>query len=113
MFDPLSLFAAFAPVLVDAGKAAVQKWIAPERAKPLTVGEQVDLERVEVDRLRVLAELDKPGEVSRWVNDVRAMMRPFVAVSVTLGYLYAPEKVDAFLVSCVWFYLFGERTLRK
>lgn len=113
MFDPFSLLAAFAPVLVDAGKAVVQKYIAPERAKPLTVGEQVELERAEVERLRVLSEMDKAGDCSRWVNDVRAMMRPFVAVSVTLGYLYAPEKVDAFLVSCVWFYLFGERTLRK
>ena len=115
MFDPFSLVAAFVPVAIDAGKAAVQRWIAPDNVKPLTVAEALQLEQAEVDRLRVLAELDKPSEkISPWVANVRAMMRPTIAVIVTIRWAMTPESVEAALTAqTVWFYLFGERTIRK
>ena len=114
MFDPLSILAAFAPVVVDAGKAAVQRFIAPENVKPLSVADKLQLEQAEIDRLKVIAELDKPGDnVHPWVSDIRALMRPFVAISVTMAWCFNPSAVDTFLVSSVWFYLFGERTLLK
>lgn len=115
MIDPLSILAFFAPVAVEAGKAAVQRFIAPDNIKPLTVAEQLQLEQSDVDRLKVLADLDKPGEnVHAWVNDVRALMRPFVAVSVTVKWCIAPQSAALdFMVSSVWFYLFGERTMIK
>lgn len=109
------MLAVFAPVVVEAGKAAVQRFIAPDVVKPLTVDEQLKLEQSDVDRLRVIAELDRPAEnVHAWVNDVRAMMRPFVAVSVTVKWCIAPQNASLdFMVGSVWFYLFGERTLVK
>lgn len=115
MFDPLSIIAAFAPVVVSAGQAAVQRWIAPERVKAMTVAEAVQLEQAEIDRLRVIAELDKPSEnVSWWVADVRALMRPAVCVIVSLAWAYDPANTGTALAAqSVWFYLFGERTLRK
>lgn len=115
MFDPLSILAAFAPIVIDAGKAAVQRWIVPERVKPLTIAEALQLEQIEIDRLRVLSELDKPSEkISPWVANIRAMMRPTIAVIVTLRWAITPESVEAALTAqTVWFYLFGERTIRK
>lgn len=115
MIDPLSLLAVFAPVAVEAGKAAVQRFIAPEQIKPLSVAEQLQLEQADIDRLKILADLDKPAEnVHAWVNDVRAMMRPGVALAVTLKWCIAPQSAALdFMVGSVWFYLFGERTLIK
>lgn len=115
MIDPLSMLAMFAPVAVEAGKAAVQRFIAPDSVKPLTVADRLQLEQADIDRLRVLADLDKPPEnVHAWVNDVRAMMRPFIAASVTLKWCIAPQNAALdFMVGSVWFYLFGERTMVK
>lgn len=111
MFDPLSLLALFAPVVVDAGKAAVRRFIQPDG---LTAAEKLQLNQQDIDRLKTLADLDKPAEnVYPWVSSVRALMRPFVAVSVTMAWCFNPTGVDVFLVSSVWFYLFGERTLTK
>lgn len=115
MFDPLSIIAAFAPVVIDAGRAAVQRWIAPEKIKPLTIAEALQLEQVEVERLKVIAELDRPVEnISQWVGNVRALMRPAVALVVTIGWVLNPDSPGMTLAAqSVWFYLFGERTLRK
>jgi hypothetical protein len=115
MFDPLTIFAAFAPVAVEAGKAIVQRYIAPESVKPVSIDEQVQLEKSDIERLRALAELDKPADnVSPWVNNMRACVRPFVAASVTIKWCIAPQNAALdFMVASVWFYLFGERTLLK
>lgn len=115
MFDPLSILAAFAPIAIDAGKAAVQRWIAPERVKAMTITEAIQLEQVEIDRLRVIADLDRPSEkVSPWVADIRALMRPMIALVVTVSWAVNPESAGAALAAqSVWFYLFGERTIRK
>lgn len=115
MFDPLSILAAFAPVAIDAGKAAVQRWIAPERVKALTITEAIQLEQVEIDRLRVLADLDRPSDkVSPYVADIRALMRPAIALCVTAAWAFNPDSAGATLAAqSVWFYLFGERTIRK
>ena len=115
MFDPFSILAAFAPVVVDAGKAAVQRWIAPDRIAPLTVADAIQLNNSDVERLKALADIDRPlDKVSPWVADVRALMRPAVALAVTLAWVFNPESAGATLAAqSVWFYLFGERTLRK
>jgi hypothetical protein len=115
MFDPFSIIAAFAPIAIEAGKAAVNRWIAPDKIKPMSVAEAVQMEQSDIDRLRVLAELDKPGEnVSWWVNDIRALMRPMVALMVTAAWVYSPDSAGITMAAqSVWFYLFGERTLRK
>lgn len=115
MFDPLSMLAFFAPVVVEAGKAAVQRFIAPDYVRPTSVADKVALDAADTDRLRVIADLDKPGaDVSRWVNNVRAMLRPTIAVMVTTKWCIAPQTAALdFMVSSVWFYLFGERTFKK
>lgn len=115
MFDPVSLLAAFAPVAIDAGKAVVNRWIAPDKIKPMTVAEAIQLEQVDIDRLKALAELDRPAEnISQWVADFRAAMRPGIAVIVAFAWAIRPDDpATAFGAQCVWFYLFGERTMRK
>jgi hypothetical protein len=115
MFDPLSLLAVFAPVAVEAGKAAVQRFIAPDSVKALSVADQLQLEQADIERLKVIAALDKPAEnVHAWVADARALMRPAIAAAVTLKWCIAPPSAALdFMVGSVWFYLFGERTMVK
>lgn len=114
-FNPLTILAAFAPVAVDAGKALVRRYITPTEDKPLTIAERLQVEQSDIERLKVIAELDRPGDnVSPWVQNVRALMRPSVALAVTLKWCVAAQTPGLdFMVSTVWFYLFGERTLRK
>jgi len=67
-------------------------------------------------RLEVLAKLDSVGEVSQWVNNTRALMRPVLGGMIVAAYvstLYMPTVMDAIaanLASAVVFYLFGDRT---
>jgi hypothetical protein len=115
MIDPISLLSIFAPVAVEAGKAAVQRFIAPDQIKALSVEDRLKLDQADIDRLKVLAELDRPAEnVYPWVSSVRALMRPAIAAGVTLKWCIAPQSAALdFMVGCVWGYLFGERTMVK
>lgn len=115
VIEPLSLISFFAPIAVAAGKAAIQKYIAPDFVKPITVQDKIALDNSDTERLKVVAALDNPGEnVSLWVANCRALMRPTIAVAVTIKWCIAPQSAGLdFMVSNVWFYLFGERTFKK
>jgi len=87
-------------------------------AKPANVEETVTLMEAETARMHALAKLDAVGEVSRWVNNVRALQRPAAALAIIAGYLGAvtagaPDGVVLELggyAQMVTFYLFGDRT---
>jgi len=110
MFDPLSIFAVFAPAAVKAVEALTQRFIAPNAVKPTSVADLVALQNLELERFRVLHDADKGGVAYPWVEAVRKLQRP-VVVAATLGaFLYSPtDQVVVDLFSVVMFYLFGER----
>ena len=119
MFDVMSIGTALlsfvAPVVVDAGKALVNRYITPDAVKPANFGEALEIAKLDMERFKVLQEADKPADnVSPIVGDIRALQRPMIAFAVTLKWCVAPQNAALdFMVSSVWFYLFGERTLLK
>lgn len=70
------LLPALVPALSDGVRGIVAKLTGSAGALPQNVGETIQLMNAQTDRVRALAELDKPtGEVSRWVSDFRAIFR--------------------------------------
>lgn len=110
MFDPLTLLATFAPVVVRAGNALVQRFIAPDAVKPTSVAEVVQLQQLELERFRVLQDADKGGATYQWVEAVRKLQRPAVVIGLGVAFLVSPDSQNlANMFSVVTFYLFGER----
>lgn len=113
--DPITALAALLPLGIEAGKYAIQRWLAPESVKPGTFAELLDLQRIDLERFKAM---QGGGEASyRWVAAVREMQRPLFAAAVIATWVYqaafAPEvSTDvANMASTVGFYLFGDRTL--
>lgn len=117
--EPLTILAALAPAAIDGIKAIIAKFTGN---KP-TITSAEDYAKVldaEIRKLEALARMDAPaGEVSRWVNNVRAMQRPtFVGIIMlawavgALGTM-AEDKflMVANLASAAAFYLLGDRTM--
>lgn len=119
MFDPITMLAALAPVVVEAGKAAVQKWIAPDQVKPLNVDELLKVKNFDLEYFKAVTQADQGGDTYPWVEAVRKLQRPFVVIAVlgTWAWLHIahPAGVDVGSVdnmaSVVGFYLFGDRTM--
>ena len=119
MFDPITMLAALAPVVVEAGKAAVQKWMAPNQVKPLNVEDMLKMKQFDLEYFKTIAQADTGGETYMWVEAVRKMQRPFVVIAVlgTWAWLHIanPSGIDVGTVdnmaSVVGFYLFGDRTM--
>lgn len=110
MFEPATLLATFAPVVVRAGNALVQHFLAPYAVKPTSVAEVVQLRQLELDHFRVLQDADKGGESYRWVEAIRKLQRPAVVVGLGVAFMLHPESQNAAnMFSVVTFYLFGER----
>ena len=117
--DPITaLLAAFAPVLVEGGKAAVSRWLAPAEFKASTFDQHVALRGLDLQMFQAVSGAGGSAPSFPWVAAVVTLMRPAVAVAV-LGtwaalHLASPEAdnaaVDNF-AQVVGFYLFGDRTL--
>lgn len=76
------LLPALIPALTDGARGLIGKFTGGAGARPQNIGERVQLMQAETERLRALAELDKPiGEPSKWVIDARAIFR-YAAVAV-------------------------------
>lgn len=117
MIDPITALAALAPVLVEAGRAAVNRWITPDTIKPANVDEYAKLKNIDLDWFKTLVSADAGGETYPWVEAVRKLQRPFVVLAVlgTWCYLHAAGTLDTTAVdnmaAAVGFYLFGDRTM--
>jgi hypothetical protein len=119
MFDPITMLAALAPLAVDAGKAAVQKWLAPDQVKPLNVDDLIKMKQLDLEYFKTITQADSGGTTYLWVEAVRKMQRPFVVAAVlgTWAWLHLanPLSIDVSTVdnmaSVVGFYLFGDRTM--
>jgi hypothetical protein len=119
MFDPVTLLAAVAPLLVEGGKAAISRWIAPDTFKPSSMADVLALRAADTDLFRAMNEAGGTNQSYPWVEAVVRLMRPCVAAVVMLtwaGQHWAAvagadlSSVDNFAAS-VGFYLFADRTL--
>lgn len=107
---------ALLPAVSDGVRGLFQKWTGGAGARPVNVGELIQLMQAENDRLRILAELDRPGpKVAAWAETARALQRPAVATWAWTAYMAAlllklpAEAVEPLgqMAGMVTFYLFG------
>lgn len=116
--DPITALAAFAPLLVDAGKGLIARFVAPEGFKPTNVAEWLQMRQADVQLLQTINQAGGSGESYRWVNAVIQLQRPAVA-AIALGVWAWQEAMNptgaseaaANFAATVGFYLFGDRTL--
>ena len=116
MFDPLSLLAIFGPLVVDAGKAAVQKWMAPDEFKPVKIEDYLAMRSHDLEMFKAMNEAGGTNPSYPWVEAIVRLMRPGIALAV-IGTWAALKlqgqdstAVDSF-AAAIGFYLFGDRTL--
>lgn len=120
--DPITILAAFAPALVEAGKAAISRWLAPSEFKPATIEQYLSMRDMDLKMFQAMNAAGGTNASYPWVEACVRLMRPvFAAVVVSTwaivqlnGYLSGSEietsTVDN-LTAAVGFYLFGDRTL--
>jgi hypothetical protein len=121
------LLPALVPVAADGLKGLFRKFTGGDPAEPQNVEEQIELIRTDTERLRAMAELDRPhGEISRWVADLRASFRyvlsALIIVAATgIGVYVAAEMPElrkgvflAFLdlAGGAFSFVFGDRMYR-
>lgn len=112
------LLPALLPALADGARGLFSKLTGGAGAKPANVEETVALMKAENDRLGAIAKLDTVGDVSQWVNNLRALQRPVAALLIVSGYVgcVAWGTSDVMTLEMgsyaqmVTFYLFGDRT---
>lgn len=112
--DPITALAALLPLGVEAGKAAIQRWIAPDQVKPATFTDLLQLRQLDLEQFKAM---QGDGSSSyAWVAAIRQLQRPLFAAGVMLTYAYQASQgtIDptvANMAGMVGFYLFGDRTL--
>lgn len=113
--DPFTILAALAPLLVDAGKSLIGKFIG-DNFKPANIGEWITMQNADVARFQAINNAAGSTPSYPWVEAIIRLQRPFVA-AVALGvwgysriWGNASQEVDNF-AAVIGFYLFGDRTL--
>ena len=113
---------ALIPAVADGLRGIFSKLTGGAGAKPQNVEEQIKLMTAENERLKALAELDRPAEnISPWVADLRASFRYIAGgliILAAVSSLYV--RVDLYLQDAVWnlagsvfAFLFGDRMYLK
>ncbi len=120
-----TLLPALIPAGIDIVKGVTNHFIGGDLSKPTNHAEWVEVQKAQTERLRVIAELDKPAaNISRWVADLRASSRYimvfliFIAWAVLQGLEgggviaegYAATSAD--FARSAFFFLFGDRVYR-
>lgn len=115
--DPLTALAAFAPLLVDAGKGLIHRFIAPKDFKPATLEQYTAMRRLELELFQAINAAGGSGPTYPWVEAAVRLMRPAVAAGVigTWAVLHLSGAADTASIdnfaAVIGFYLFGDRTL--
>jgi len=119
--DPLSILAIFGPVAVEAGKALIQRFIAPSDFRPVSIGDYVAKLEADTKLFAALNNAGMSGPAYPWVSAIIQLQRPVVVVLATSAAIYATvadhklplEQVKTIytMAGSVWFYLFGDRVL--
>jgi len=107
---------ALIPVFADGIRGVVGMFTKGRGAVPQNVDEAIKLMDAEVNRLKAIAELDKPADnISRWVADLRASAR-YIAVYLIFGgtmlaVITNSPQTDVLLQlsGSAFFFLFGDR----
>lgn len=116
MFDPLSAAAVFGPLAVEAGKALINKYMAPGEFKPATIEHYVQMREVDLRMFQAMNDAGGSNASYPWVDAIVRLMRPTVAVIVLGTWAFSKlagtpsEAIDNF-AAAIGFYLFGDRTL--
>jgi len=114
--DTALVLTSLLPVGIDLVKRLANRVIS---GRKITVDEEVRILQAETERLKALAELDKPEtNISKWVADFRAAFRYMFCAAILVATMlcvlfHAPEEVTAYmldLLSGVTFFLIGHRT---
>ena len=111
-----TILAALVPVGIEGIKQAAARWFGGVRAT--TIDEQIKLDTNEIDKIKALAELDKPiGLPSQWVVDLRASARyvgALTVIAVGVGSLFLPvaaaiQALALEAANIAFGFLFGSR----
>ena len=90
-----SIIGALVPVGVEGIKQLMTNFFGGVKAT--SIDDQIKLDANEIEKIRAIAELDKPiGQPSQWVVDLRASARYIGALAVIvvgISTLYAPVDV--------------------
>jgi hypothetical protein len=120
------LFPALIPALTDGVRGIFAKFTGGAGGTPQNVTERIQLMQAETERVKALAEVDKPvGEPSLWVTNLRSSFRYVAIIIIWLATISAvftptiPEAITLIMLdlsgACMSFVI-GERmylTLRK
>lgn len=119
--DPFSLAAFFGPLVMEGGKALIQRFISPDRVKPATIPEAIALMQAETERFRAINDAGGTEPSYPWVAAIIRLQRPFVVTCTMLAFsavaagAWEPDPLTADMVGsfaqAIAFYLFGDRTL--
>lgn len=118
-----ALLPALIPVVSDGLRGAFSRLTGGWGVKPQNVSELITLMQADTERLKALADIDRPsGNISTWVANIRAMQRPIAVVVIVGGYFLALLFGNALHIQApavevlgnyaqmVTFYLFGDRS---
>lgn len=111
-----TIIASLVPVGIEGIKQAAARFFGGVRAT--SVDEQIKLDTNEIEKIKALAELDKPmGLPSQWVIDLRASARylgALAVISVGVGSLFIPvaaaiQALALEAANIAFGFLFGSR----
>lgn len=114
--DPITLLAAFGPLVVDLGKSLIGKFVNNGEFKPSTIDDYIKVKQFDLDMFRTMNEAGGTNSSYPWVEAIIRLQRPAVACVALLTWMYTVvtnqpnEGVNNF-AAAVGFYLFGDRTL--
>lgn len=113
--EPLTILAAFAPMLVDAGKALIGKFIGSD-FKPASIADWLSMQNAETERFKAVNSAAGSNASYAWVEAVIRLQRPAVAAVTLMVWGYSQTygvSSDATnnFAAAIGFYLFGDRTL--
>jgi hypothetical protein len=105
---------AFIPGLADGLKMIFSKITGISMGDPRNFMERLELEKLAVEKMKALAELDKPyGTISLWVSNLRAAFR-YLAVGIiiiaALVYCFLPPSYQNPVAQSFLYQLSGSAT---
>lgn len=113
--EPFTALAALLPLGIEAGKAAIQRFIVPDNIKPATYADSLAARRLDLEFFQSMQ--GTAGGAPAWVEAVRQLQRPAFAAAVVA--VWAVQEFGAGgasdgvqnMAGAVGFYLFGDRSL--